>query len=122
MNELPGVSEASLADPVDMPYVEGYPNKLGALLMSSHHEFLHAGQIGILRRLRSNLGGELDPSGIRVPLRSLDIEVLPFFSHDFLCVRMHISLSTPGIIPSAVEVFKSFRYPMFCNHRRTAVW
>jgi hypothetical protein len=34
-----------------MPYVEGYPNKLGALLMASHHEFLHAGQIGLLRRL-----------------------------------------------------------------------
>jgi hypothetical protein len=51
MKELPGVSEAALTDPVDMPFVEGYPNKLGALLFCSHHEFLHAGQIGLLRRL-----------------------------------------------------------------------
>ena len=51
LKELPGVSESALSDPVDMPFVEGYPNKLGALLLSSHHEFLHAGQIGILRRL-----------------------------------------------------------------------
>jgi hypothetical protein len=51
MKELPLVAEASLSDPVDMPYVEGYPNKLGALLMCPHHEFLHAGQIGLIRRL-----------------------------------------------------------------------
>lgn len=51
MKELPGIAEASLNDPVDMPYVEGYPNKLGALLLCSHHEFLHAGQIGLIRRL-----------------------------------------------------------------------
>ncbi|MEX2026585.1 MAG: DinB family protein [Pirellulaceae bacterium] len=51
MIELPQVSEAALSEPVDMPYVEGYPNKLGALLMCSHHEFLHAGQIGLIRRL-----------------------------------------------------------------------
>lgn len=51
LKELPAVSEASLAEPVDMPYVDGFPNKLGALLMSSHHEFLHAGQIGLIRRL-----------------------------------------------------------------------
>lgn len=51
MKELPAVSEATLTEPIDMPYVDGYPNKLGALLMSSHHEFLHAGQIGLIRRL-----------------------------------------------------------------------
>lgn len=51
IKELPSVDEALLADPVDMPYVEGYPNKLGALLFSSHHEMLHAGQIGLIRRL-----------------------------------------------------------------------
>jgi hypothetical protein len=51
LKELPSVEEASLADPVDMPYVEGYPNKLGALLLSSHHEMIHAGQIGLIRRL-----------------------------------------------------------------------
>ena len=51
MKELPSVNEATLTDPVDMPFVEGYPNKLGALLLCSHHEFLHAGQIGLIRRL-----------------------------------------------------------------------
>lgn len=51
LKELPGVNEASLTERVDMPYVEGYPNKLGALLFSSHHEMLHAGQIGLIRRL-----------------------------------------------------------------------
>ena len=51
MKELPSVNEATLTDPVDMPYVEGYPNKLRAVLLSSHHEFLHAGQIGLIRRL-----------------------------------------------------------------------
>lgn len=51
MQELPQVSEASLTEPVDMPYVEGFPNKLGAILFCSHHEFLHAGQIGLIRRL-----------------------------------------------------------------------
>jgi hypothetical protein len=51
MTELPIVSEGSLTEPVEMPYVEGYPNKLGAVLFCSHHEFLHAGQIGLIRRL-----------------------------------------------------------------------
>ena len=51
LKELPGVDEATLADPVEMPFVAGYPNKLGALLFSSHHEMLHAGQMGLLRRL-----------------------------------------------------------------------
>jgi hypothetical protein len=48
--ELPTFSEASLDEPVDMPYA-GYATKYGALLFSSHHEMLHAGQIGLLRRL-----------------------------------------------------------------------
>lgn len=39
-----------LQEPVDMPYaVEA--TKLGALLFCSHHEMLHAGQLGLLRRL-----------------------------------------------------------------------
>jgi DinB family protein len=54
MMELPTVSEATLSEPVDLPFVEGFPNKLGALLFCSHHEFLHAGQIGLLRRLLGN--------------------------------------------------------------------
>lgn len=39
-----------LKEPVDMPYaVEA--TKLGGLLFCSHHEMLHAGQLGLLRRL-----------------------------------------------------------------------
>ena len=48
--ELPTFTSASLDEPCEMPYA-GYPTKLGALLLSSHHELLHAGQIGMLRRL-----------------------------------------------------------------------
>ncbi|MEQ8791636.1 MAG: DinB family protein [Pirellulaceae bacterium] len=48
--EMAEIPDAQLAEPVDMPYA-GYPTKLGALLFCSHHEFLHAGQIGLLRRL-----------------------------------------------------------------------
>lgn len=39
-----------LQEPVEMPYaVEA--TKLGGLLFCSHHEMLHAGQLGLLRRL-----------------------------------------------------------------------
>lgn len=48
--ELPTLTAESLAEPVDMPYAV-YPTKLGALFFSSHHEMIHAGQIGLLRRL-----------------------------------------------------------------------
>ena len=41
-----------LNDPVDDPYA-AYPTKLGCLLFCVHHEMLHAGQIGLLRRLLS---------------------------------------------------------------------
>ena len=34
----------------DMPYAV-YPTNLGSLLFCSHHEMIHAGQIGLLRRL-----------------------------------------------------------------------
>lgn len=47
MNTFPA---EQLNEPIDMPYA-AYPNKLGALLFCSHHEMLHAGQIGLLRRL-----------------------------------------------------------------------
>ena len=40
----------SLSESIDKPYAV-YPNKLGALVFCSHHEMLHAGQIGLLRRL-----------------------------------------------------------------------
>jgi hypothetical protein len=50
LKELPLIVPSSLADPVDLPYA-GYPTKFGALLLASHHEMVHAGQIGVLRRL-----------------------------------------------------------------------
>ncbi len=50
MAEMADYDEATLSDPVDMPYA-AYATKLGALLFCSHHEMLHAGQIGLLRRL-----------------------------------------------------------------------
>ena len=50
LQELPGATEAQLAEPVDMPYAV-HANKLGGLLFCSHHEMLHAGQLGLLRRL-----------------------------------------------------------------------
>lgn len=39
-----------LKEPVDMPYA-AEPTKLGCLYFCSHHEMIHAGQIGIIRRL-----------------------------------------------------------------------
>ena len=50
MAEMAGYDEATLSEPVDMPYT-AYAAKLGALLFCSHHEMIHAGQIGLLRRL-----------------------------------------------------------------------
>jgi uncharacterized damage-inducible protein DinB len=50
LKELPTFTEESLSETVDMPYA-AYPNKLGCLLFCSHHELLHAGQIGLLRRI-----------------------------------------------------------------------
>lgn len=48
--EMPALSDESLSESIDMPYAV-YPDKLGALVFCSHHEMLHAGQIGLLRRL-----------------------------------------------------------------------
>lgn len=50
LSELPTFTAAALDEPCDMP-TAGYPTKFGALLLASHHELLHAGQIGMLRRL-----------------------------------------------------------------------
>ena len=50
LRELDTYPIEELETPVDFPYV-GFSNKLGSLLMSAHHEMLHAGQIGMLRRL-----------------------------------------------------------------------
>lgn len=49
LEELPTFSGALLSEPVDMPYAVS-PTKLGAIFFCSHHEMLHAGQIGLLRR------------------------------------------------------------------------
>ena len=50
LSELAACSEQQLSEPIDMPYAVT-PTKLGALFFCSHHEMLHAGQIGLLRRL-----------------------------------------------------------------------
>ena len=50
MEELERYPVEQLDDPVDKPYA-AYPTKYGALLFCAHHEMLHAGQIGLLRRL-----------------------------------------------------------------------
>ena len=50
LSELAACSEQQLAEPIDEPYAVT-PTKLGALFFCSHHEMLHAGQIGLLRRL-----------------------------------------------------------------------
>ncbi len=50
MLELPLTDIDVLDEPVDEPYA-AFPSKLGCLLFCSHHEMLHAGQIGLLRRL-----------------------------------------------------------------------
>lgn len=50
LEELPGFGDALLDEPVDMPYAL-YPTKLGGLHFCALHEMMHAGQIGLLRRL-----------------------------------------------------------------------
>ena len=50
LSEVAELSAATLAQPTDMPYT-GYPIQLGALMFCPIHESLHAGQIGLLRRL-----------------------------------------------------------------------
>ena len=47
---LPTLTTEQLLEPTEMPYA-GYPVKLGALLFCPLHEAIHAGQIGILRRM-----------------------------------------------------------------------
>ncbi len=47
---LADISPALLMEPVEMPFA-GYPIKLGAILFCPMHEMLHAGQIGLTRRL-----------------------------------------------------------------------
>jgi hypothetical protein len=48
--ELPNVDNAELDAPVDPPH-PAFKTKLGAIEWCSPHEFVHAGQIAMLRRL-----------------------------------------------------------------------
>ncbi len=54
-SEVATLPPSILAEPTEMPYAS-YPNKLGALLFCPLHESIHAGQIGVLRRMHN-----LDP-------------------------------------------------------------
>ncbi len=49
LQEVPTFADESLDEPLDPP-TAAYANKFGALLFCAHHEMLHAGQIGLLRR------------------------------------------------------------------------
>ena len=49
LQEIAGYSLELLSEPVEPPRAV-YENKFGALLFCSHHEMMHAGQIGALRR------------------------------------------------------------------------
>ena len=53
MEELTTYPLEQLNDPVEDPYA-AYPTKLGCLIFCAHHEMLHAGQLGMLRRLLGN--------------------------------------------------------------------
>ena len=48
--EAPTFTAEQLNEPTEMPYA-AYPTKLGAMLFCAHHEMIHAGQIGLIRRL-----------------------------------------------------------------------
>jgi hypothetical protein len=50
MLELVAMSADGLDDAVEAPYAV-WPTRFGALLFAADHEMLHAGQIGLLRRL-----------------------------------------------------------------------
>lgn len=50
LEEVPLMDDAGLDEPLDPPYA-GYATRYGAMLMAVHHEMLHCGQIGLLRRL-----------------------------------------------------------------------
>lgn len=50
LTELPGHTEQDLQEKIDEPYAV-FDTKLGALYFCASHEMLHAGQIGLIRRL-----------------------------------------------------------------------
>ena len=50
LKELDSFDGAHLEEPVDQPYA-AFSTKYGSLLFAAHHEMLHCGQIGLIRRL-----------------------------------------------------------------------
>ncbi|MCA9058843.1 MAG: DinB family protein [Planctomycetaceae bacterium] len=50
LQELPQLDDAVLDEPIDDPWAV-FPTKQGGLIFCATHEMLHAGQIGLLRRL-----------------------------------------------------------------------
>lgn len=50
IKEFSSINEDALDDPVDPPHA-AFATKYGGLIFCAHHEMLHAGQIGLLRRL-----------------------------------------------------------------------
>ena len=50
LDELASLDEATVAEPTSDPPHPMFNTKLGALVWCAQHEFLHAGQIGLLRR------------------------------------------------------------------------
>jgi hypothetical protein len=50
LKEAPSFTADQLKESVEAPYAVE-PTKLGSLYFCSHHEMLHAGQIGLVRRL-----------------------------------------------------------------------
>ena len=50
LKEIPTFSDEVLDTECEMPYA-GFPTNFGSLLFAADHEMLHAGQIGLLRRL-----------------------------------------------------------------------
>ena len=50
LEEAAALTADVLAEPTEMPFT-GFPIKLGALMFCPIHEGIHAGQIGVLRRL-----------------------------------------------------------------------
>src|SRR5262245_10034850 len=50
LQEAPSFTPEQLKEPVEPPFAVE-PTKLGALLFCSHHEMIHSGQLGLLRRL-----------------------------------------------------------------------
>jgi len=50
LQEAPSFTKEQLRDPVEPPFAVEQ-TRLGCLLFCSHHEMIHAGQLGLLRRL-----------------------------------------------------------------------